>query len=178
MMNQETTMKPFRCAIRCVLDATSPRAARLAGAWAAIALALPWVAGSAAAAPTVITLTQVPCQFLESEGNLDHGYKSREKADCEAINAQSGAERVARAKPLQLKSGAYIFRVTNRDVPYELGFWLRGATLAGRVTQPSVSGGGLLAGKTQDYAITLKPGEYLYSCPLNTTPDYRLVVAP
>jgi hypothetical protein len=139
-------------------------------------LALPWLAGQASAGPTTITLTQVPCQFLESEGNIDHGYKSRDKADCETINAQSGEERVAQAKPLQLKAGDYVFRVTNRDVPYELGFWLRGASLASRITLPSVSGGGLFAGKTQDYAVTLKPGEYLYSCPLNTTPDYRLVV--
>ncbi len=27
-----------------------------------------------------------------------------------------------------------------------------------------------------DYAVTLKAGEYLYSCPLNSTPDYKLVV--
>ena len=67
-------------------------------------------------------------------------------------------------------------RKVSRGVPYELGFWLRGATLAGRVKLPSVSGGGLVTGKTQDYAITLAPGEYVYSCPLNTTPDYRLVV--
>jgi hypothetical protein len=53
---------------------------------------------------------------------------------------------------------------------------LRGEGIAGRVTLPSVSGGGLLAGKTQDYVIDLQPGEYVYSCPLNPTPDYRLVV--
>lgn len=170
-------MKPSRCAVRYVLVATSSRAIRRGGAWAAaLGLALPWVAGPASAGPTVVTLTQAPCQFVESEGNLDRGYKSRDKADCEAINAQSGAARVAQAKPLQLKAGEYVFRVTNRGVPYELGFWLRGASLASRIKLPSVSGGGLIAGKTQDYAITLKPGEYLYSCPLNTTPDYRLVV--
>jgi hypothetical protein len=33
-----------------------------------------------------------------------------------------------------------------------------------------------MPGKTRDYAIELKPGEYVYSCPLNTTPDYRLMV--
>jgi hypothetical protein len=44
------------------------------------------------------------------------------------------------------------------------------------VTLPSVSGGGLKMGKTQDYAIDLKPGEYLYSCPLNPTPNYPLIV--
>lgn len=137
------------------------------------------VLGSAAralAAPTVVQLTQVPCQFLESENGVDHGYRSKSIADCEAINAQSGEKRLRAAKTIVLKPGSYIFRVTNKNVPYELGFWLRGDGLAARATLPSVSGGGLTLGKTQDYAIELKPGEYVYSCPLNPTPNYKLVV--
>lgn len=133
------------------------------------------LAGPAAAAQ-LIELTQVPCQFLESEGGVDRGYKSRSIKDCEAINARTGKDRVAKAKPLELKSGKYVFRVANKNVPYELGFWLRGASAAGRVTLPSVSGGGLMPGKTRDYEIELKAGEYAYSCPLNTTPDYKLIV--
>jgi hypothetical protein len=129
-----------------------------------------------AAAVQLIELTQVPCQFLESEGGADRGYKSRSIKDCEAINAKTGKQRVAQAKPLELKPGKYVFRVTNKNVPYELGFWLRGASLASRLTLPSVSGGGLTPGKTRDYEIELKPGDYLYSCPLNTTPDYELLV--
>ena len=69
-----------------------------------------------------------------------------------------------------------MFRVSNRNVPYELGFWLRGESLVDRARLPSVSGGGLATGRTQDYAIELKPGNYVYSCPLNPTPDYKLVV--
>lgn len=126
---------------------------------------------------TVIELTQVPCQFLESEGGVNRGYKSQSIKDCETINAQSGVARVAAAKPLQLKPGKYVFRVKNESVPYELGFWLRGSSVAGRVTLPSTSGGGLTLGKTRDYEIVLKSGEYLYSCPLNTTPDYKLIVS-
>ena len=114
--------------------------------------------------------------LLESEDGKDRGYQSRSIKDCEAINAKTAKQRVGQAKPLELKPGKYVFRVTNRNVPYELGFWLCGASVAGRVTLPSVSGGGLMPGKTQDYAIELKPGEYVYSCPLNTTPDYKLVV--
>lgn len=128
-----------------------------------------------AQAPRVIELTQVPCQFLESEG-VDHGYTSRSIKDCEAINARTAKQRVKEAKPLELKPGKYVFRVANKNVPYELGFWLRGASAAGRITLPSVAGGGILPGGKTDYAIELKPGEYLYSCPLNTTPDYKLVV--
>lgn len=129
-----------------------------------------------AAEPTIIALTQVPCQFLESENGIDRGYKSTKKEDCDSINAKTGDERVAASKGLVLKPGKYVFRVTNKNVPYELGFWLRGDGLVNRAKLPSVSGGGLTTGKTQDYEIELKPGEYVYSCPLNPTPNYKLVV--
>jgi hypothetical protein len=125
---------------------------------------------------TVIELTQTACQFIESENGIDHGFKTSSKADCDVVNDASGDRRLAQAKVLELKPGKYVFRVTNRDVPYDLGFWLRGAGLIGRATLPSVSGGGLTTGGTKDYAVELKEGEYLYSCPLNPTPDYKIVV--
>ena len=133
------------------------------------------------AEPQVIELTQIPCQFLESENGVDRGFKSSKKADCEAINAKTGAERLAEAKVLELKPGKYIFRVTNKNVPYELGFWLREPDYDWRnplhkLTKTSVSGGGLFEGQTQDYEVELEPGEYIYSCPLNPTPNYRIVV--
>jgi len=140
-------------------------------------LALGAHAGTAAAqAPKVIELTQVPCQFLESEGGKNRGFKSTKAADCEAINAKTGKRRVAESRTIELAPGKYVFRVSNRNVPYELGFWLRGESIIDRARLPSVSGGGLATGRTQDYAIELKPGDYVYSCPLNPTPDYKLVV--
>ena len=129
----------------------------------------------AQAAPKVIELTQTACQFIESENGIDHAYSSTKKADCEAINETTGEDRLGKAKVLELEAGSYLFRVTNSDVPYELGFWLRGKGLS-RVTLPSVSGGGLTTGTTKDYAVDLEPGTYHYSCPLNSTPDYVLVV--
>ncbi len=125
--------------------------------------------------PQVIELTQTACQFVESENGVDHGFATSTKADCEAINDESGDRRLAESEALELKPGKYIFRVTNQDVPYELGFWLRAEGL-GRLLKDSVSGGGLTAGTTLDYEIELTEGEYLYSCPLNPTPDYRIVV--
>lgn len=145
-------------------------------------IAMAMLAGFAApsqAAPKVIEITQVPCQFLEPEGT-NHHYTSTKKADCVAINNESGDARVAKAGEMTLPPGDYIFRVANEGVPYEVGFWLRDKDydwtdkiLSQKI---SVSGGGLLKGKTKDYAVTLTPGEYLYSCPLNTTPNYRLEV--
>ena len=60
-------------------------------------------------------------------------------ADCKAINSKSGKKRLAGSKTITLKPGKYIFRVTNKNVPYQLGFYLRGAGV-GRLTLPKVSG--------------------------------------
>jgi hypothetical protein len=130
-----------------------------------LALALSFIL--TAAEPVVIELTQTGCQFIESENGVDHGYVTHAKADCDRINAETTVERLAQARTLELEPGRYIFRVYNRDVPYELGFWLRGASLLDRALLPSVSGGGLVTGASRDYDIELESGEYLYSCPLN-----------
>ena len=141
-----------------------------------VVFAVASLTGSARAGevPTVIAFTQIGCQFLESENGIDHGYTTTKREDCETINAGSGDERLANAKTMQLKPGKYTFRVTNKNVPYMLGFYLRGDGVFNYATLPRVSGGGLTTGKTQDYTIELKPGSYVYSCPLNPTPDYRL----
>lgn len=147
------------------------------GKYIVAVVATAWLASSiAVASPTVIELTQVPCQFLESEKGVDHGYQSTNASDCVTINKSSSAQRLSMTTPLELKAGDYVFRVRNKNVPYALGFWLRGKGLLARAKLPSVSGGGLTTGTTKDYAITLKAGKYLYSCPLNPTPDYPLIV--
>ena len=120
----------------------------------------------------IVTLTQTPCLFVESEVDPKH-YRSKKSADCIAINKQTAGQR--QFKPLHLSPGKVIFRVANDNVPYELGFWVRGQGL-GRVSLPSVSGGGLMPGQTKEYALTLKKGKYWYSCPLNPTPSYTLIV--
>ncbi len=141
----------------------------------AAASAFVGLANTAQAAPTVVELTQTACQFVEVE-SMDHGFTSTGADDCNEINDATGDERLAQSRTLRLSAGEHIFRVTNQNVPYQLGFWLRGDGLVGRATLPSVSGGGLFEGQTQDYAIDLEPGEYLFSCPLNPTLDYKLIV--
>ena len=123
---------------------------------------------------TIIELTQTGCQFLEVEGK-DYQYQPTTSEDCQKINTQTLSERRLGFKPLKLEAGKYIFRVTNSDVPYQLGFYLRGKGTQ-KFTLPKVSGGGLTRGKTQDYEITLKAGNYIFSCPLNPTPDYPIIV--
>ena len=103
----------------------------------------------------VINLTQVGCQFVESENGTNHGYSPAKKADCVEINDKTAEKRLDAAKTLELKSGDYTFRVVNRNVPYELGFWLRSVGYDWRnpvhkLTKTSVSGGGLVQGMTED----------------------------
>ena len=138
-----------------------------------------WSGFAFAQSPQIIELTQTPCQFLEVE--KDHGFISSRRSDCDKINAQTATKRLKQARVIHLKPGDYIFRVRNKNVPYELGFWLREKDYDWRnplhqLTKTSVSGGGLTIHKSHDYAVTLDVGEYLYSCPLNTTPDYTLIV--
>jgi hypothetical protein len=120
----------------------------------------------------IIELTQTPCQFLESEG-INLGFESTSADDCVELNNSTKDTRAAQA--LSVPAGEYTFRVTNEGVPYELGFYLRGAGLRG-VTLPRISGGGLLDGETKEYTVALTPGEYVYSCPLNPTLNYPLTV--
>lgn len=120
----------------------------------------------------IIFLTQVPCMFIESEKESQN-YTSKSISDCERVNKKTLSDR--KLITLYLKAGTYTFRVKNENVPYELGFWLRGKGIKGKLL-PTISGGGIVKGQTKDYEITLKPGEYLYSCPLNPTPNYTLIV--
>ncbi len=130
----------------------------------------------ASAATTRIELTQVPCQFLEPETKNQY-FHTTHAEDCRRINQQTAAERLKHAKVLHIHAGDVVFRVRNQDVPYALGFWLRGVGLS-RWRLPSVSGGGIQTGMSKDYKVHLKAGHYRYSCPLNPTPDYLLEVTP
>lgn len=106
-------------------------------------------------AAIVINLTQVGCQFIESENGTNHVYAPKSKADCVAINGKTADKRLRAAKTLELKPDDYTFREENKNVPYELGFWLRLKGYDWRnplqmVSKTSVSGGGLTQGKTKD----------------------------
>jgi len=123
---------------------------------------------------TIINITQTPCQFLEFEGkNLN--FTSKQESDCNKINQSTLKNRSNDFIAMKLKEGKYIFRVTNKGVPYEVGFYLRGSGF-GWTYLPRISGGGLDEGVSKDYAIELKKGTYKVSCPLNPTPDYSIVV--
>lgn len=77
---------------------------------------------------------------------------------------------------LNLAPGKYIFEISNQEVGKGVGFYLHmegdkepvaGSDKAGLIKNNEVK-------RTE--IVELKAGEYIYSCPLNPTPDYKIVV--
>ncbi len=153
----------------CVVISPGLKAALFA---ALLAAGLLISASLSAAAPVIITLTQTPCTIVEAEREPKE-FDSNSYDDCKRINKETAGTR--EFKVLRLKPGPTVFRVTNSNVTYPLGFFLRGKGF-NMLTLPKISGGGLYTGSTLDYEVDLVPGEYIYSCPLNPTPNYPLIV--
>ena len=85
-------------------------------------------------------------------------------------------------KSLTLPAGQYQFSVTNRSVDHNVGFVIQKAS--DKDTSPmdtavpnSFTTAAVAPGGTQSSGVvTLTPGEYVYSCPLNPTPHYTIMV--
>lgn len=119
---------------------------------------------------TVVRLSQKPCRFVEAEPSASFD-EHQSYAACKAHNAKTLSTRKQRA--LRIPAGKVRFVVSSQDVPYTLGFWIRDV----RTPQKAIAqGGGIEAGKPKTYEVDLKPGTYLYACPLNPTPDYTIIV--
>ena len=73
-------------------------------------------AAFAAALATVITPTPTACQFIESENGNDRGFYSTTKADCKVINANIGADRLARTCVLTCAFSGLVAREFSRLV--------------------------------------------------------------
>lgn len=85
-------------------------------------------------------------------------------------------------KQLSLKPGKYQFRVVNKDVDKDLGFVIqkeadKNADVMKTAIPSSFTTTYVKKGKAEYTGIVeLKEGNYVYSCPLNPTPHYSIVV--
>jgi len=83
---------------------------------------------------------------------------------------------------LNLTSGKYQFRVVNKNVDKDLGFVIqkaedKDADVMKTAVQNSFTTAYVKKGAVQYTGIVvLKNGNYVYSCPLNPTPHYKLIV--
>lgn len=83
---------------------------------------------------------------------------------------------------LNLKPGKYQFKVTNKNVDHEVGFVIQAAKdKDGDVMKTAITNSfseSMIAegGTATTGIVELKAGEYVYSCPLNPTPKYSIIV--
>lgn len=80
---------------------------------------------------------------------------------------------------LTLAPGDYTFEISNNDVDHEVGFVLapKGKTdQANHIQNAYVTAAVPTGGKSSSKVVTLTPGEYVYFCPMNPTPEYTLTV--
>lgn len=82
---------------------------------------------------------------------------------------------------LKLKPGTYSFEVTNKGIPHDVAFVL--APNKEDIQETDFIADAMLTKTLQDgetasskVPVTLEKGEYVYFCPLNNTPKYKLIV--
>jgi hypothetical protein len=114
-----------------------------------------------------LRLELLPCRFAAAEPGLAVASDDA----CLRTNAATVHEREQAA--LVVHPGSYEFVVENNAFDRALGLWLRRED---EPTLPVIAGGGATMGSEARWSVELRPGRYLYSCPLSPTPDYLLIV--
>lgn len=82
-------------------------------------------------------------------------------------------------KALTLSEGTYVFEIANVGIDHEVGFVLapKGKTDADHhIKNAYVTKTVAKNSKQNSKEVTLTKGEYVYFCPLNPTPQYKLIV--
>lgn len=79
-------------------------------------------------------------------------------------------------KDLKLAAGTYVFEIENKNVGKDVGFYLHKKGEEASVTGSDKAGLIPNNQKRKTETVTLTKGEYVYSCPLNPTKDYTLIV--
>ncbi len=79
-------------------------------------------------------------------------------------------------KELKLKPGNYVFKIVNKGVNHEVGFYLQENDEKGKAVAGSDAGHVRNGETTTTGTVTLTKGKYVYSCPLNPTPHYVITV--
>lgn len=111
------------------------------------------------------------CHIQEAE---PYAAAQERSTACREFNRETFDGR--RQRVLHLPSGRVDVLIYNRSGRAETGLWLRAVTDAEPRTVAST--GGVRADSPQLLSLDLAPGRYLYSSPVNPTPDYLLIVDP
>lgn len=138
------------------------------------AAAILWGGWAAAEQPVsqIIEITIAPCSIPKVDPKAA-ALRAASVKGCEKLNRATLKMRRAAFKPLRLRPGPYVFRVTNQSVSWVVDFSIKGARDG---SLPKISGGRIGTGQTFDYPIVLRAGVYVFGSPSNPTPEYPLLV--
>jgi hypothetical protein len=129
-------------------------------------------------AKLLVAGVMVLCFAILNSANLYA--QSKEKAVTVIELSQTPGEFTT--KELTLKPGQYQFKVKNQNVDKDLGFVIQKASdkdadVMKTAVPNSFTTELVKKGETQmTGVVTLEKGEYVYSCPLNPTPHYKITV--
>jgi len=82
-------------------------------------------------------------------------------------------------KELTVSPGQYVFEVSNNGIDHEVGLVVapEGKTdQSGHIKEAYLKETVKKGGSATSNLVTLTPGTYVYFCPLNPTPQYKLIV--
>jgi hypothetical protein len=79
-------------------------------------------------------------------------------------------------KELKLKQGDYLFEIENKEVGKDVGFYLHKANDKAQLKNSDKAGLIPNNQKRTTGVVSLTKGQYIYSCPLNPTKDYVIIV--
>ncbi len=134
---------------------------------------LVWLGVGLATVTLVIGRPQ-PLSFLVSADSLGPAAAPQAAAPVEIELVQTPGQ--FETKGLKLKPGNYVFKIVNRGIGHEVGFYLQEKDRNGRAVKGS-DAGHVRDGETKKTKVVrLNRGTYVYSCPLNPTPHYTITV--
>ncbi len=112
---------------------------------------------------------------MNNEKMMKDGKMMKDKGDVKVIDLIQHPGTFNKTE-LILSPGKYRFNITNADVQKEVGFYVH--ELGNKQSLPnSMPSGTIKKGETKSTGVVeLKSGTYEYSCPLNPTPEYKIVV--
>jgi len=116
---------------------------------------------------------------MAKKDKMMHGDKSMTMSKVQTIKLEQTKGKF-NVEQLTLEAGnTYVFEVTNKGVDHEVGFVIapKGKTdQANHIKEAYVAKTIKNGEMSSSKEVTLAKGEYVYFCPLNSTPQYTIIV--
>jgi len=123
--------------------------------------------------------TGVNAQNKMKKGHDKMKAKTEMKKDMVKTISLQQTDKEFTQKSLTVSEGTYVFEVANAGIDHEVGFVLIPAGKSGKehhIQEAYVKETVKTDAKSTSNEVKLTKGEYVYFCPMNPTPQYKLIV--